>query len=278
MVLGLILVAGCIGAQPTHELLLPQARHITGVVVDSEGKPVVGARIDHTTDRRHEIQTDSRGRFEVDTRAPTFVVRRAGFRGELIHSQDVSELHVALQKLSEKRQFPVCSDTGQYESVAGWAASFQFPRIPGVKVGRQGSDADYAERYYYVKTRQGPKGIKHGMGPTWSLGMPVDVDVWRSKKYEEVRYDAGVVPVIDARGQLANGNRWRYLGMVGESVSYSDVNEATAKILDVFLDGACLGRRGRPALRPSPETRLHVERDTLAAVVCSVIGQSIPSR
>ena len=34
-----------------------------------------------------------------------------------------------------------------------------------------------------------------------------------------------------------NGERWRSLGKFGESASYSDVDEATAKILDNFLEG-----------------------------------------
>jgi len=33
---------------------------------------------------------------------------------------------------------------------------------------------------------------------------------------------------------------WRYLGVFGESAFYRDVNEATARILDHVIDGACL--------------------------------------
>lgn len=70
--------------------------------------------------------------------------------------------------------------------------------------------------------------------------MPEDLDVWPSVKYEEITYDFGGVAVMDARGQLQNGNRRRYLGMFGESASYDDVDDAAAKTLDRFLDGACL--------------------------------------
>jgi hypothetical protein len=59
-------------------------------------------------------------------------------------------------------------------------------------------------------------------------------------KYEEVTYDVGGLMIIDARGQLQDGNRWRSLVKFGESASYSNIDEATAKILDQFLDGACL--------------------------------------
>jgi hypothetical protein len=80
----------------------------------------------------------------------------------------------------------------------------------------------------------------HGSGPMWSFGLPSEPDVWRSIEYEEIVYDNSGVRIIDARGQFSNGNRWRNLGMFGESASYTDMDEATAKILDRFMDGACL--------------------------------------
>jgi len=48
-------------------------------------------------------------------------------------------------------------------------------------------------------------------------------DVWRSLKYEEASYDVDGLVIIDARGQLSNGNRWRYLGKFVESASYSNM-------------------------------------------------------
>jgi hypothetical protein len=100
-------------------------------------------------------------------------------------------------------------------------------------------------RNYYVKTNRGPQGIRHGSGPMWSFGTPSDLDVWRSVKYEAVMYKVADWSIIDARGQFGNGNRWRNLVTFGESASYSDVDEETAKTLDRFLDGACLKSTSR---------------------------------
>ena len=86
----------------------------------------------------------------------------------------------------------------------------------------------------------GVKGIRHGSGPNWSFGTPSDTDVWASVTYEETTFDFTSQTIIDARGQFSNGKRWRYLGTFGESASYADVDGPTAKILDQFLDGACL--------------------------------------
>jgi hypothetical protein len=109
-----------------------------------------------------------------------------------------------------------------------------------VKVSKQGHDIDYGARNYYIETASGPKGIGHGSGGWWTLGHPLDSDVWASVKYDEITYIAGRQTIVDTRGQLPNGHRWRYLGKLAESAAYSDVDDATAKVLDQFLDGACI--------------------------------------
>src|ERR1700730_4528131 len=106
IVIAVLLMVACMQAQTLQDLLLPQARHIAGVVVDPEGKPVVEARVDHSNDRRQANQPPPAGRFELDTRAPILVVRKAGFRSELVRTQDGTEVRVTLQKLSEV--FPTC--------------------------------------------------------------------------------------------------------------------------------------------------------------------------
>jgi hypothetical protein len=242
---GILAIAG-IQAQPIQNLLLPRAAHIFGSVVDVEGKPVAGARVEHSNDHLQDHETDSQGRFELDTRAPALVIRKIGFRSELVRAKEATEERVTLQRLSETRVFPPCSDVGRYQGIDGWGASFVFPITAGVKASKQGQDVDYGQRNYYVETKQGPKGIMHGSGPLWSFGLPFDPDVWRSVRYEEVRYEVGGLTIIDARGEFPNGRRWRSLGKFGESASYSDVDLATAKILDKLLDGACL----KPASLP----------------------------
>ena len=79
----------------------------------------------------------------------------------------------------------------------------------------------------------------------WSLGIPVTSDVWESVEYSDTSYPEtsfmqGRVVILDARGKTAAGRFWRYLGMIGESATYRDVDEAAARILDKVLDGACL--------------------------------------
>lgn len=238
--LGIALAVACVHGQPIESLLLPQGRHIVGMVVDPDGTPVAEARIDHSGVRGRPTQTNAEGRFELDTRAPIVVIRKAGFRSELVRTQNAMPVRVTLHKLGDGQHFPICAKTGSYEGIDGWGASFQFPRVSGVKASPQGRDSDYASRDYFVETKSGPKGIRHGSGPMWSFGIPVDQDVWRSVDYEEITYDFDGRTILDARGRMSKGNRWRYLGKFGESAWFSDVDEATAKILDMVLDGACV--------------------------------------
>jgi hypothetical protein len=44
---------------------------------------------------------------------------------------------------------------------------------------------------------------------------------------------------VDAKGKLANGNYWRYLGQYGESVRYYDVPVEAAAYFDGLLNKAC---------------------------------------
>jgi len=224
-------------------LLLAQARHVSAVVVDPEGKPVAEAWIDHAgfgTRGPRAPRTDSEGRFALDTRAPVVVIRKAGFRSEVLRTPDASEVRITLQKAVGVRALQVCSYCKTCEGLEGWGAWFFFPMTPEVTAGPQGADIDYGARGYYTDTQQGRKAIRHGAGPLWSDGMPFDEDVWRSVEYRETSFEFRGVTIIDARGKLPNGKCWRCLGRPGESADYRDVDEATARILDRVLDGVCL--------------------------------------
>lgn len=200
--------------------------HIAGFVVDPLGNAVEGAAIAHAG--RTIPITDEDGKFEVDTSAPAFVVRKPGFRSELVRIDGANVPRITIQKVKETMTFPTCSDGGLI-GTKQWPGQFRFHKVSGVIAGSQS---------YYVETRRGRRGITQGTSS--SSGFPRDADVWQSQKYDETVYVWKNETVIDARGEFSNGDRWRSLGKPGESAGYSDVDEATARILDRFLDGACL--------------------------------------
>jgi len=135
-----------------------------------------------------------------------------------------------------------CPASSQCESIDGWGAGFCFPRIEGVQPSGQGHDIDYGVRNYIITAANEPTGIRHGSGPVWSFGRPVDTDVWKSVEYSEVIYVADKLAILDARGRTPDGKRWRYLGRFGESASYSGVGDDAAQLLDRVLDGMCVRR------------------------------------
>jgi len=216
------------------------AQPITGLVVDRTGAPIAGANIDHHGDMRRAYETDASGRFTVGTKAPALVIRKAGYQSAWLRTAETNEPRATLRKLDGGANFPVCAVGGKYTGIDGESNSFHFRETPGVKVGRQGADVDYQARGYFVKTKQRERGIRHGRGPMWTLGIPSNHYVWQSVNYSETTYDDEGSRIIDARGQLPDGSHWRTLTRLGESATYADAEQATAQLLDKFLDSACL--------------------------------------
>jgi hypothetical protein len=242
-----------IHAQRAEDALLPKSVHITGRIVDPNSQPLEGARIDHQGNPRKSTSSGTGGTFELDTRAPSLVVRKDGYEGYWFRTSSAkSPLTITLQTLPKDRRFPVCKETGPSYTIDGWSARFRFPQIPELQQSRQTNDIDYGERRYFIQTKAGPKAISHGTGPTWSFGPPLDSFVWRSETYEELTYNIEGRTITDARGKFANGNRWRHLGRFNETVFYSDIGERTAKIFDRLLDAACLQPESEPA-SPRPK-------------------------
>ncbi|HSP70266.1 MAG TPA: hypothetical protein VLN48_21225 [Bryobacteraceae bacterium] len=236
LVAAMTMTAALLCAQAYRDLLLPQARSVTGSVTDVDGKPIREARIDHSDNYREAIQTDAAGKFAVRTRAAALVIRKAGYRSQWIRTADISESPITLQPGDSNSQIRACPRTEPCDSINGWGAQFCFPRVAGVTADRQGQDIDYGIRGYST----GSAGIRHGSGPLWSFGLPYDPDVWQSVEYQEKVFGTDPLITIDARGRTANGKRWRNLGKLGESASYRDVSEADARLLDQVLDGVCI--------------------------------------
>ena len=236
LISAVLISAALVCAQAYRDLLLPQALSISGTVSDVDGKPIGEARIEHSGNLREAIKTDSTGRFALQTRAPALVIRKAGYRSQWIRTADISEVAITLQPANSAQQIRACSRTEPCETINGWGARFCFPRVPGVKAGRQGKDIDYGIRGY--STRKA--GIMHGSGPLWSFGLPYDPDVWQSVDYQEEIFGTDPLITIDARGRTVDGKFWRSLGKFGESASYRNASEADARLLDRVLDGVCI--------------------------------------
>jgi Carboxypeptidase regulatory-like domain len=211
----------CLSAQRTA------AATLSGTVTDASGTPVKDARIDHTgrlvvvsllvEPSPDDARTDADGRFRVTTVAPAIVVRKPGYISKRVPVTDDAEVQIILQRIT-----------------AGPQCKLSPP--PKVKT-KKANDVDYTATWFYIQTKGGPKGILSGSGPSYSLGAPLNSDVWASIDYAEVMYESGM---IDASGHTADGKYWRSRSKLGAAAQYYNVNRETAEQLDCVMDGVNL--------------------------------------
>ncbi len=242
------IVAPMLLAQPLRNPLDGRAtKLLTGIVVDEFGMPLEGARIGHTDTTRQFDVTDARGFFGMNTRAPLVVVRKAGFESATLRpDQEGAKSTVTLRKLA-KPSLPECSREPPCPYATGAFSLLCFQRVSGFSA-TSGFDIDYSYRVYSLRADSvlralfgGKRGsIMHGAGPLWNSGMPVDQEVWSSVAYAESAYSAGERTILDSRGSSSDGKHWREIAAFGESAGYRNVDEATAKLLDQFLDRVCV--------------------------------------
>jgi hypothetical protein len=132
-----------------------------------------------------------------------------------------------------------CANKSSCKAIVGFGGIFCLSKVDGVEVSEQGNDVDYGLRFFSVQSKDEVKSILHGSGPTWDWGVPSNEDVWRSVDYSEQQSMVGSHRVLDARGRTSDGQFWRYVGRLGESASYRDVDTESAALLDKVLDGVC---------------------------------------
>jgi len=207
---------------------------VSGVVVDTEGRPVVGAWLDHLN-MGASGQTDMQGRFDVMPQGRHWVIRKPGYESQPMETRDSrTELRIVLR--SQTQSLPSCERVVSCKSLGG---AFCFPKISGVTASGPHFDSDSASQSFSVRKTH----ITHGKGALWG-GLTFTADVWSSAQYRETAYPrterGGTVNIIDARGKTTDGTYWRSLGLFGESAFYHDVDQPTAALFDKVLDGVCL--------------------------------------
>ncbi|MCX6604444.1 MAG: carboxypeptidase-like regulatory domain-containing protein [Acidobacteria bacterium] len=243
--IGFLLAMG-LGGQASKDLLLSEARTINGLVVDQDNAPVKDALIFHAA-LDGVPSTNSQGRFRIATRAPAIVIRKAGYASAFLRTGDIAaddEMQLVLKPIT--RTLRACSGTEAFVTLEGLDASFRFAPMPQIQASEQGRDVDYGIRSYLSKTPKGDRRIAHGSGPTWGGGWPLNPDVWASRKLEEVCFEIDGRTIYDARGERADGTRWRTLGVFGETATYRNVDKDASIILDKFIDGVCVVPFKRP--------------------------------
>ena len=91
--------------------------------MDQDGKPIFEARIEHSSNdlrvlRATEalLRTDLQGRFAFDTKAPSVVVRKAGYRSVFVQTRNATNVRIVLDALPSL-PFPICRSTSKFDSI-----------------------------------------------------------------------------------------------------------------------------------------------------------------
>lgn len=131
----------------------------------------------------------------------------------------------------------ICSSTSSSGNTVGETLILKVPEGATVTKRR---DADYADYAIGIGAKSHRAWLEGIYGPSATSGeVPEN---WLSASVEVVRksWQCGNLVGVDVKGKLANGNRWRYIGLPGESVKYYDVTLDAAAFFDIVLDGVCV--------------------------------------
>jgi hypothetical protein len=133
---------------------------------------------------------------------------------------------------------PHCSSSFRSNVLKGDAMLFTLPQ--GVRVKR-GSDIEYATADLRYKRHT----LRLGWGPLWSYGVPTSKSYFADLKTLQER-DVLYIPDVNAteyRGLRTDGTYWRWVGILGETVSYDRVDKEAADFFDRIIDTLCWSRR-----------------------------------
>jgi hypothetical protein len=253
-VLRLALASGfCLAAWPQsgwESYFLPSAVGLHGIVADSNDAPLGGVTIHYLEDDgnpRAPLDIGADGRFEVTTRAPAVVFRKPGFDSEYRRTSENARLRIVMRKATR----PMAACAAQAGCVG--VGRLCLPNLPGFHFKKPVDGIDVWVRSITAG------GLAHRaaeltwrVGPSW-LGMPRAEQVWASVEYSESQKQVDGLSIADVHGKRANGKPWRSLGLdyerssggsdpyhIGESVSYQNVDAATAAVFDRMIDGVCV--------------------------------------
>jgi hypothetical protein len=140
----------------------------------------------------------------------------------------------------EKYIIPPCAESSPANKLIGGQLKLLIPK--GVIV-RRAADADYES--YSVGYRMGKKiyWLSGIYGPHATDGTVPKQMLEKSVEVESRTWKRDYVDGVDAKGKLPNGNLWRYIGQISESVTYENVPAEAASFFDRILNKVCYSPR-----------------------------------
>ena len=211
----------------------PMTLPYTGMVTDAAGKPIAGVRVNSLP--LEDTKTDAGGHY---TLAKPRDLVRFSLTGYLPVTKTFSSLTapVVMQVATERpRMLMACSDAVKRDKrQTDMTLRVTLPRMQKIKAGADPDNRILAIGFHV-------DWMMHGMGANWSYGVP-ELKVWKQfVKIEErdITVDDPTVTIADYSGMLQDGSHYRFIGMMGESLSYVDASMDSATFFDGLLDTLC---------------------------------------
>ena len=142
-----------------------------------------------------------------------------------------------------------CASSAKAKKMLGGRFKLHVSKESILKRGHDVDYSDYAIGFGAKKNRVWLEGI---FGPHATSGKVPDAWLSASSEVSQKKWKFADLEGVDVKGKLPNGNYWRYLGMMGESIKYYDVAFDAAAYFDGVINGICvLDWRRTPPNNPS---------------------------
>jgi hypothetical protein len=115
--------------------------------------------------------------------------------------------------------------------------------IPDGAIYKRANDVDYDGFFVGFGPKKNRFWLHTIWGPYGSSGQPPKewISASVSVLTTTILFDGG--EGVDARGVYADGNRWRFIGKVGEEFSYNKASENSAAYFDRMLNTLCFDKK-----------------------------------
>ena len=111
--------------------------------------------------------------------------------------------------------------------------------LPKHSIVKKGQDVDYSNYFVGFGKKNNRVWLSGIFGPTATSGHVSDKQLSSSKNVLQKTWKFGEIEGTDTKGELPNGNFWRYFGQYGESIEYYDVSAEAAAYFDNLIDKVC---------------------------------------
>src|SRR5205085_6971733 len=135
---------------------------------------------------------------------------------------------------------PTCDESSKPKKMIGGRYMLSLPKGAIVRTGMDIDYSAYSIGYGKRRNRFWLSGMFGGL----VLGGRVPEDlVSSSVKVTQRTWKRGEVKVMDTKGQLMNGNYWRYFGEGDNLIRYENVSAEAADYFDSIIDTVCFRKR-----------------------------------